>query len=83
MYINNDVDVWNDLHDRFYQSNGPRVFQIKQLLNSLAQGSDDVSCYYTKLKTLWDELKDFRQIPACSCGGMKALLDYRQHEYVM
>ena len=83
MYINNVVDVWNDLHDRFYQSNGPRVFQIKQLLNSLAQGSDDVSCYYTKLKTLWDELKDFHPIPVCSCGGMKALVDYQQTEYVL
>ncbi|KAL5581533.1 hypothetical protein UlMin_013975 [Ulmus minor] len=32
---------------------------------------------------MWDELKDFRPIPACNCGGMKALLDYQQHEYVM
>ena len=83
MYINNVVDAWNDLHDQFPQSNRPRVFQIKQLLNSLAQGLDDVSYYYTKLKTLWDELKDFRPIPTCNCGGMKTLMEYQQHEYVM
>ena len=29
MYINIIVDAWNDFHDRFHQSNGPRVFQIK------------------------------------------------------
>ncbi|KAL5558717.1 hypothetical protein UlMin_034928 [Ulmus minor] len=67
MYINNAVDAWHDFHDRFYQRNEPRAFQIKQLLNGLAQGFDD----------------DFRLIHACSCGGMKALLDYQQHEYVM
>ncbi|KAL5576823.1 hypothetical protein UlMin_018522 [Ulmus minor] len=34
--------MWNDLHDRFHQNNGPRVFQIKQLLSVLYQGSDEV-----------------------------------------
>ena len=52
-------------------------------MNGLVQGSDDVSCYYTKLKMLWDELKDFRPIPTCTCGGMKALIEYQQHAYVM
>ena len=83
MYIDNAKSMWNDLHDRFHQSNGPRVFQIKQLLNVLYQGADDVNGYFTKLKTLWDELKDFRPIPSCNCGGMKALMDYQQHEYVL
>ena len=83
MYIDNAESMWNDLHDRFHQSNGPRVFQIKQLLNVLYQGADDVNGYFTKLKTLWDELKDFRPIPSCNCGGMKALMDYQQHEYVL
>ncbi|KAL5560246.1 hypothetical protein UlMin_036457 [Ulmus minor] len=35
----------------------------------------DVSGYFTKLKTLWDELRDFRPLPACDCGGMKALME--------
>ncbi|KAI9197783.1 hypothetical protein LWI28_004490 [Acer negundo] len=52
MYIDTAVDVWIDLYDRFHQSNGPRVFQIKQQLNSLSQGSNDVTTYYTKLKIL-------------------------------
>ncbi|KAI9191693.1 hypothetical protein LWI28_012050 [Acer negundo] len=52
MYIDNVVDVWIDLHDHFHQSNGPRVFQIKQQLNSLSWGSNNVTTYYTKLKIL-------------------------------
>ncbi|KAL5560250.1 hypothetical protein UlMin_036461 [Ulmus minor] len=59
MYIANAKDMWNDLHDRFHQNNGPRVFYIKQLLNVLYQGSDEVSGYFTKLKILWDALRDF------------------------
>ncbi|KAL5543884.1 hypothetical protein UlMin_007668 [Ulmus minor] len=43
MYIDNAEDMWNDLHDRFHQSNGPGAFQIKQLLNVFYQGSNEVS----------------------------------------
>ncbi|KAL5541857.1 hypothetical protein UlMin_009567 [Ulmus minor] len=39
MYIDNACDVWADLHERFHQSNGPIIFQIKQQLSSLSQGS--------------------------------------------
>ncbi|KAL5560411.1 hypothetical protein UlMin_036622 [Ulmus minor] len=83
MYIDNTEAMWTNLHDRFHQNNGPRVFQIKQLLNVLYQGSNEVSTYFTKLKTLWDELRDFRPLPACDCGGMKALVEYQQQEYVL
>ena len=42
-----------------------------------------MSTYYTRLKSLWDELNNFRSIPDCSCGALKILLDNKQHEYVM
>ena len=42
-----------------------------------------MSNYYTRLKSLWDELSNFRSIPDCSSGAMKVLLDNKQHKYVM
>uniref|UniRef100_A0A2N9ILU6 Reverse transcriptase Ty1/copia-type domain-containing protein n=1 Tax=Fagus sylvatica TaxID=28930 RepID=A0A2N9ILU6_FAGSY len=36
-----------------------------------------------ELKGLWDELMNFRPIPACNCGALKTLLDYQNNEYVM
>ena len=35
MYLDNRIEMWNDLYDRFHQGNSPRVFRIKILLNSL------------------------------------------------
>ncbi|KAL5542133.1 hypothetical protein UlMin_009843 [Ulmus minor] len=29
MYLDNVVDMWSDLYDKFHQGNTPRVFQIK------------------------------------------------------
>ncbi|KAL5568439.1 hypothetical protein UlMin_025014 [Ulmus minor] len=83
MYVNNAYDMWTDLHERFHQSNGPRIFQLTQQIHALVQGSNDVSSYFTKLKTLWDELSDFRPFPACHCGGMKDLVDYQHQDYVL
>ncbi|XP_073030879.1 uncharacterized protein [Primulina eburnea] len=59
MYFATAHEIWIDLRDRFHQSNAPRIFQIKKLLNDLQQGSMDISGYYTRMRTLWDELKDF------------------------
>ena len=43
----------------------------------------DVNTYYTKLKILWDELKNYQLILVCHCGGTKSWLEYQQQEYIM
>ncbi|KAL5575080.1 hypothetical protein UlMin_016779 [Ulmus minor] len=83
MYIHDAQSMWIDLHDRFNQSNGPRIFQLKQQIHALTQGSNGVSAYFTKLKIFWDELRDFRPTPVCNCGGMKSLIDYQHEDYVL
>ncbi|KAJ4717700.1 Retrovirus-related Pol polyprotein from transposon TNT 1-94 [Melia azedarach] len=79
-------EIWNDLKERFMQRNGPRIFQLRRELMNHTQGQLSVSAYFTKLKTIWEELNNYR--PACSCGkcscgGIKNLADHYQMEYVM
>ncbi|KAL5554930.1 hypothetical protein UlMin_037166 [Ulmus minor] len=83
LYIDSAFEVWRDLHDRFNQGNGPRVFQIKKQLSSLTQGSLDINAYFTQLKILWDELKEFQPVPVCQCGGLRIWSEHQQKEYVM
>ena len=78
LYLESAHAVLADLHERFHQSNAPRIFQIKQQLHGLSQGSLDVNTYYTQLKILWDELKNYQLVPICHCGGMKDWMDYQQ-----
>ena len=78
LYMESAFEIWNNLRERFHQSNGPRVFQLKKHLMSLNQGSRDVNTYYTQLKIIWDQLKDFQSIPTCHCGGSKAWLEFQQ-----
>ncbi|XP_073067135.1 uncharacterized protein [Primulina eburnea] len=83
LYMSAAYEIWKDLRDRFHQSNAPRIFQLKKRLNELQQGSMDISSYYTRMRTLWDELKDFQPISVCNCGSMKEWLNYHNQECVM
>ncbi|KZT75371.1 hypothetical protein F511_47604, partial [Dorcoceras hygrometricum] len=55
-------------------------FSIKRLLAELRQGSTEINSYYTRMRTLWDELKDFQPISVCRCGSMREWMDYRDQE---
>ena len=83
LYLDSACDIWRDLNDRFNQGNGPRIFQIKKQLSALNQGSLDVNSYFTKLKILWDELREFQPVPVCHCGGLRVWTDYQHREYVL
>jgi hypothetical protein len=55
----------------------------------MSQGSLDVSSYYTELKSLWDELENFRPLPSCkcaiqcSCGAVQSLQTFRDQDYTI
>ncbi|KZV55756.1 hypothetical protein F511_21252 [Dorcoceras hygrometricum] len=83
LYISTAYEIWNDLRDRFHQSNAPRIFQVKRLLAELHQGAMDINSYYTKMRTLWDEMNDFQPISVCRCGSMKEWMDYQNQECAM
>ena len=48
---------------RFKQGDAPRVYEIEQRLSTIQQGSMDISTYYTELVTLWEEHKNYVEIP--------------------
>uniref|UniRef100_A0A2N9FK13 Retrotransposon Copia-like N-terminal domain-containing protein n=1 Tax=Fagus sylvatica TaxID=28930 RepID=A0A2N9FK13_FAGSY len=79
IYIKTAKGVWDDLKERYSQSNGPRVFHLKQAISSLKQEQYDVSSYYTVLKSLWDEFLNYRPIPGCSCGA-KCILQQEEKQ---
>ncbi|XP_039007857.1 uncharacterized protein LOC120135700 [Hibiscus syriacus] len=61
LYHSTAAEILKDLGDRFQQSNGPRLFQLKKNLSNLVQGQMNISTYYTQLKIIWDELSSTKQ----------------------
>ena len=65
VYFKTAKEVWLDLQHRFSQDNGPHIFELRKEICSLAQENLSISSYYTKFKSLLQELSDYR---TCSCG---------------
>jgi len=87
IYIDKAEAMWKDLKERFSQGNGPRIFQLQKSIADITQGSDSVSSYYTHLKSVWDELSNYRPVPHCSCGlcicgCTKTIMDFFHQEYI-
>ncbi|XP_041025357.1 uncharacterized protein LOC121265750 [Juglans microcarpa x Juglans regia] len=83
IYVDSAKEMWSDLHERFSQGNGPRIFQLQKSIASFAQDDLSVSAYFTQMKGLWDELMNYHHLPVCSCGGLRSLMSMHQQDYVM
>jgi hypothetical protein len=88
LYVYTAKEVWDDLQQRYSQSNGTRVHHLKQAIASPKQDNMPVSDYFTQLKGLWDEFLNYRPIPGCTCGAKcicglsRTLMDYQHYDYV-
>ncbi|XP_035829956.1 uncharacterized protein LOC110864935 [Helianthus annuus] len=56
------IALWNRL-------NGAKFYQLQKNLGEIVQGNCDIATYFTKLKTIWDELNAISLIPSCTCGS--------------
>ncbi|XP_025651033.1 uncharacterized protein [Arachis hypogaea] len=80
-------DLWKDLKHRYYQGDKYRVAELQEELFSMKQGDLNVTAYYTKLKSIWEDLNNFRPIPNCkgcefSClCGLDVIRQYRREDY--
>ncbi|XP_024003652.1 uncharacterized protein LOC112081440 [Eutrema salsugineum] len=77
LYYDDAAEMWTDLFSRFKVSNLPRKYQLEQAITSLKQGNLDLSAYYTKKKTLWEQLANTKTtiVKRCNCDHVKELLE--------
>ncbi|XP_019261518.1 PREDICTED: uncharacterized protein LOC109239405 [Nicotiana attenuata] len=66
-YVNNAKEMWQELENRYDQTNGAKLYQLQKEINDLSQGTLDITGYYTKMKKLWEELNTLNAHAQCSC----------------
>ncbi|XP_009782235.2 uncharacterized protein [Nicotiana sylvestris] len=66
-YVNDAKELWQELEDRYDQTNGAKLYQLQKEINDLSQGSLDITEYYTKMKKLWEELNMLNIHAKCAC----------------
>ncbi|XP_062103351.1 uncharacterized protein LOC133814402 [Humulus lupulus] len=83
MFLDTAAAMWNELNSRFDQGNRPKIFYLRTSPISLHQGDDSISSYFTKLKSIWDEINDLRPRLPCTCAASADSLDFLNQEYVL
>ncbi|CAJ2633614.1 unnamed protein product [Trifolium pratense] len=67
VFLDNAIDVWNELKERFSQGDYIRISELQCEIYSMKQDSRSVSEFFTALKSLWEELESHFPTPVCSC----------------
>lgn len=63
-------EIWVELGERYGQSSNAQLFSLQEELNNLVQTPTmKIAEFFTKIKTLWDELDGLNPLPTCSCAA--------------
>lgn len=58
------LGIWYELGERYGQSSNTQLFSIQEELNNLVHTPDmSIAEFFTKIKTLWDELDSLNPLP--------------------
>ncbi|XP_074314089.1 uncharacterized protein LOC141649294 [Silene latifolia] len=61
--------VWEDIKNRFCQTNETRVYQLQAELLACRQGpTESLMDYYGRMATIWDAIIEHDSLPKCSCN---------------
>lgn len=64
--MENTIDVWINLKERFSQGYLVRIYELMQEIYAMRQDSKYVTQFYSDLKILWEELEIYIPIPTSS-----------------
>ncbi|XP_075112347.1 uncharacterized protein LOC142182201 [Nicotiana tabacum] len=86
IYSKTTKGLWDDLNQRYGQSNGARMYEVQKDLSSVSQGSH-VSEYFNKVKRFWDEMEFLNTesycVCECNCGGKHKMIKRDQNLKLM
>ncbi|KAH0680003.1 hypothetical protein KY284_021088 [Solanum tuberosum] len=78
MYASTARAVWQDLQERITKIAGSRTFNLHKEIATLTQGTNSVSIYFSKLKTLWEEFEALVPPSGCDCEKSKEFIIHLQ-----
>ncbi|XP_016457635.1 uncharacterized protein LOC107781450 [Nicotiana tabacum] len=82
-YVNDAKELWQELEDKYDQTNEAKLYQLQKKISDLSQGALYITMYYTKMKRLWKELNTLNAHAQCNyqCTyGVKAYMHKAEHD---
>ncbi|KAK9716546.1 hypothetical protein RND81_06G240600 [Saponaria officinalis] len=59
-YVTSSKELWEELNERYNQSNAPMLYQLRKDMLHITQGDESV----------WEDLRSLDGIPNCDCGAV-------------
>lgn len=81
VYMTSATSIWDDLTIRYAQSNMPKLFNLRKEITQLNQGSMSIASYFTKYKSLTDELECLSARPVCTCDKCTCEINLKLRKY--
>lgn len=67
--------IWDELQVRYAHTNVPKVFNLRKEISHLSQGTMSIYAYFTKFKTLNNELECIATNPRCTCSRCTCIVN--------
>lgn len=68
-------EIWNELDENYGQSFNAHMFALQEEANAAIQTQDmSIVEYFTKMKSIWDELDNLCPLPSRSCSNCNCIL---------
>lgn len=86
VFMENALDVWNALKERFSQGDLIRISELQQEIYNLKQETKSVTDFFSDLKILWEELDLYLPLPTCTCRikcTYEAMRSARSHHQLL
>lgn len=89
LWMPSALDIWNDLKRRYCHADVFRIADLQEEVYSTRQGDLSITAYFTKLRSLWEELDNLRPIPKCTCAVpctcqlLPTIRNYRTNDFVI
>lgn len=67
--FDNAKDLWDNLKERFAQSDVHRLADLQTKIFTVSQGNKTVTYFFASLQILSDEFISLNPLPSCTCEG--------------
>ncbi|XP_074378466.1 uncharacterized protein LOC141720003 [Apium graveolens] len=73
--------IWEDLKVRYAQTNVPKLLNLRKELSHLTQGMMSITIYFTKFRTIHDELECLSAKPRFTCTTCTCTINSKLEAY--
>ncbi|CAH9123042.1 unnamed protein product [Cuscuta epithymum] len=72
MYVTSSKQLWEEIKERYCQTNAPYLYQLKKDLSQIKQEGGTIAEYFGRLKSVWEDIQTLDGLPMCECGAVNS-----------